>query len=164
MFKNLFAALNKSTDSNVVCKDIVGSQITINGGTYRGNSISIKNGSIIIDGNKIEMNDKQISIQVSGDLNSLDVDSCDKINIDGNVDRIKSGSGDVYCQNVASGVETGSGNVNVSSNITGNVKTGSGDVDCKNITGSIETGSGDVNSGNVGGNVNTRSGDIQYKK
>lgn len=102
--------------------------IQINGKVYQGNSISIKNGNIIIDGNKVETDEKQISIIVNGNIESIDADSCERIEVTGNIGKISTVSGDVR----------------ISGDVNGSVKTISGDVRCGNVSGSVDTVSGDI--------------------
>ncbi len=102
--------------------------ININGTSYKGNSISINNGRIDIDGKDCTPNTKEINITVQGNIDKLDIDYCKSLMILGDVKSIKTQSGDVECNN-----------------INGNVSTMSGDVECKNIGGSVKTMSGDIN-------------------
>lgn len=120
--------------------------ISINGKTYFGSSISIKRNKIVIDGKVIEDDDqKQINITINGDIQTLDVDSCEKINITGNVDQLRTISGDVRVNGVSNSVSTTSGDVGVEGNVGGSVTTVSGDVDVEgNINGSVKTVSGDI--------------------
>ena len=128
------------------------SQITINGVTIsnKGNNISIINGRIMVDGiNVTPENQKEIKIEVIGDLNSLSCDMCQELVVRGDVRDLTSISGDVE----------------VKGEVRGNVETTSGDVTCGNIGGHVETTSGDVDcEGNIGEKVSTVSGNIKYKK
>ena len=124
--------------------------IRINNNSYVGKSITISGNKIIIDGKDVttdHADSKEISIIVNGDIESLDIDYCKEIAISGNVGKIRSGSGDVTCND-----------------ITGNVQTGSGDIECETISGDVQTGSGDVKTTTITGSVRTGSGDIKYKK
>jgi hypothetical protein len=121
--------------------------IIINGKSYLGNSITVSKNKVIVDGIDVTPDGKQININVENDINELIVDCCEKINVGGNVNKIKTSSGDVYCENV-----------------TGDIQTKSGDVECGDVGGSIQTTSGDVNCKNVNGSVKTISGDIKNKK
>ena len=104
------------------------SQIIINNKGYVGKSITITNGNVIIDGKSIEIEEKEINISVTGDINDLRVTSCNSLEIKGNVKTI----------------ETTSGDINIEGDVSGNVKTVSGDVRCGNITGDVKTVSGDI--------------------
>ena len=103
--------------------------IIINGKKYNGKSISINNNKIIIDGKDCTPDSKTIDITVQGNINELNVDSCNSLMVIGEVAAIKTQSGDVECNIV-----------------NGNVSTMSGDVKCNNIGGSVKTMSGDINS------------------
>jgi hypothetical protein len=120
--------------------------ITINNKGYVGKSITIINGKVIIDGKDVTPDSKEITISVDGNLDNLEVDHANTIIIKGDVNKVRSGSGDVSC-----------------GNITGGTQTGSGDIDCGIITGDVQTGSGDVNATTITGSVRTGSGDIKYK-
>jgi len=122
--------------------------ITINGTSYQSNNISIKNSKIVINGKDVTPNEKQISIVVTGNITTLDVESCETIKITGDVTTVKTMSGNVNCGNVKDNAKTMSGDIMVTGNVGGNAESTSGDINCGNIT----------------GNVKTMSGDIKYKK
>lgn len=102
--------------------------IIINGNTYSGNSIVVSNGKVIINGKDVTPDSKEIYIKVEGNIEELKVDSCNKVEIVGDVSNVKTQSGDVE----------------ISGNVGGSIQTMSGDVDCGNVGGSISTMSGDV--------------------
>lgn len=108
------------------------STITINGNTISGNlsgrNIYINNNKIIIDGVDVTPDSKEINITVSGNIEQLSVDSCNKFSVTGDVGNLKTINGDV----------------DVTGNVNGSVKTVSGDIDCGNISGDVSTVSGDV--------------------
>lgn len=121
--------------------------VSINGRTYQGNNVSMSNGRIIIDGRDVTedtKDDRQITISIDGNIESLSVGHCDKVTVNGECGSVSTTSGDVNCGSVK-----------------GSVKTVSGDVDCKDVGGSVETLSGDVNCGTIAGNAKTMSGDIR---
>jgi hypothetical protein len=120
--------------------------ITVNNSNYGGKSITIINGKVFIDGKDVTPDAKEISISVEGNIENLEVDHAKAITIKGDVNKVKTGSGDISC-----------------GNITGGAQTGSGDIDCGVINGDVQTGSGDVNSTTITGSVRTGSGDIKYK-
>lgn len=104
------------------------SSVSINGVKYSGNNIVINGTSIIIDGNNVSFKDEKIvNIVIIGDVQKIDIDSCESLSVKGNAGSINTVSGDVQC-----------GNVN------GDVKTVSGDVSCGYIAGNVKTVSGDV--------------------
>ena len=90
------------------------STVTINGVTYSGNSVSIINGKIVVDG---EMKDQQLSnmivnVVVNGDANEVSTVSGD-ISVNGNVNSVSSVSGDVNVRGGVNGsVSTVSGDIN----------------------------------------------------
>ncbi len=102
--------------------------IRINGVEYGGNSISINNDNIVIDGKKIKVSEKQISIIVTGNIDTIDIDQCENIGVTGDVRTVKTMSGDVL----------------VGGNVTGDIKTMAGDVTCADVSGKIKTMSGDI--------------------
>ncbi len=99
---------------------------SINGVNYVGKNVSISGNKIIIDG----VEQKQT---LAGPIT---------VTVAGNVDRIETGSGDIYCDD------------------TGDITTASGDVRCGTVVGDINTVSGDVDCEDVGGSVSTVTGDI----
>jgi hypothetical protein len=102
--------------------------IRVNGKTYYGNSITIVNGNVKIDGKLVDTEDaKQISIEVNGNVEKLSVDACEFVSVKGNAGAISTISGDVRCGNVS-----------------GSVSSVSGDVSCGRVGGSVSTVSGDV--------------------
>lgn len=102
--------------------------ITINNKTYVGNSITITNGKVIIDGKDTTPDAKEINISVDGNIEELNVDACNKVFVNGSVGDIRTQSGDV----------------DVSGDVSGMISTMSGDVKCGNVGGKISTMSGDV--------------------
>lgn len=152
IFKKLFKSSLKS--SNV---------ITVNGQKFSGTSLEIVGGKIWIDGKEVNASDKNIQIKVEGNIDNLQVDSCEKIEIAGNVDSLSLTSGSIKCNNVTCGIDTTSGDINCA-DIFGDIRTTSGNVECAgNVDGSIETLSGDVDCGNVSGKISTMSGNIKHK-
>lgn len=104
----------------------------INGATWINNvkidgaqSISINNGKVYVDG---KLSEPSIEIKIEGTVNSI---------------------------------RTGSGNVSVTGDATA-ISTSSGDVNCKDIKGGVKTMSGDVTCNTITGNVSTMSGDIYH--
>ena len=105
--------------------------IKINGQSYSGRNITITNGKVIIDGKNLtpDGDTKEIKIAVQGDVDSINVDVCETIYVEGTVGQIKTSTGDVKVK----------GNI-----VAGNVKTMSGDVTCLNVSGDVKTMSGDI--------------------
>jgi hypothetical protein len=110
---------------------------------YTGNNVTITNGKVIIDGNDVTPQLKNISIAVEGNIDVLDVDACNFVKVSGTVNSLTTTSGDITCDNVA-----------------GNVHSTSGDIECGDVGGSVQTVSGDVDANVIKGKVSTLSGDI----
>lgn len=108
----------------------------INGATWINNvkiegaqSISINNGKVYVDGKlRKDLSEPSIEIKIEGTVNS---------------------------------VHTGSGNVSVTGDVTA-ISTSSGDVNCQDVKGGVQTMSGDVTCNTIAGNVNTMSGDVYH--
>ena len=108
----------------------------INGATWINNvkiegaqSISINNGKVYVDGKlREDLSEPSIEIKIEGTVNS---------------------------------VRTGSGNVSVIGDVTA-ISTSSGDVNCKDVKGGVQTMSGDVTCNTITGNVSTMSGDVYH--
>lgn len=96
--------------------------ITINGKTYQGNSVSVINSVVFIDGKRIDDKDLPktiLQIDVTGTLGELKTDAS------------------VNCDNVTGNVEAG-GSVNCD-RVNGNVNAG-GSVNCDTVGGSVNAG------------------------
>lgn len=105
--------------------------ININGNIIAGRSINISNGRILVDGKDLTPDSKNITISVDGNIGTLEVDSCQKVDIKGNVEGdVKTVSGDIRCYNVG-----------------GNVSAVSGDIKANRIQGNCSTVSGDIENG-----------------
>ena len=104
---------------------------TINGKTYTGNSISVSNGVVTVDGVVVEENNNSTTFIVKGDLAIL---NCDKgVVVNGNVTELKCG-GSVTCDNVKGDIEC-RGSVSCE-DVEGNVTAG-GSVNCEDISGNV---------------------------
>ncbi|WP_282347980.1 hypothetical protein [Pseudomonas sp. PS01301] len=126
-----FKALFKQTGS-----------VTINGVTYRGNSVVVSGnivggdlniGTVTIDGKRQQQQlhlGASIAVRVMGDVSQLDC---------------------------------GAGDVKVSGSV-GSLKTGSGNVECRDVQGDVASGSGNVSCGHVGGSVRTGSGNVSTRR
>ena len=122
--------------------------IKINSQTYsNSNSIVIVNDKVYIDGVDVTPNTKNITIEVTGNLEKLNVGACKSIIVHGDVTDLDTTSGDVNCGNVK-----------------GNINSTSGDVCADAVHGNVETVSGDVDANTITGNVETLSGNIKYKR
>jgi len=120
------------------------SQITINGKTYFGNSVSVKNGKVTVDGQLYVPDEKQINITIEGNVEKLSIDYCEKIKVTGDVANLTTSSGGVEISGNVTSLSTTSGDVEIDGNVGGSIKTTSGDVKCGNVAGSVTTMSGDI--------------------
>lgn len=119
------------------------SKITINGKSYHGNNITIRAGRVIVDGKDETPDEKDIKIQVEGNIQTLDVERCSTISVYGDVNSLKNGAGDVTCGSVKNGITSGAGDVQCG-DVVGDIHGGAGDIIANNVTGSVKTGAGDI--------------------
>lgn len=99
---------------------------------------------VFVDGEEVTPDGKTITISIKGDVDSVQVDACDKIYINGNVNNISTMSGDVVLNEAKGDIKTTSGNVTCEGNCGGSITTVSGDVKAMDIAGSVKTVSGDI--------------------
>ncbi len=104
--------------------------IRINGMTITGGrNITVTNGRVTVDGRDITPDAKDISIQVTGNVERLEADVAHSIAIAGDCGSVSTQSGDVDVKGSISGnVRTMSGDVESGGHIGGNVSTMSGDI------------------------------------
>jgi hypothetical protein len=103
--------------------------ITINGVTYTGDNVSVRNGRVTIDGKETDTADApRITIEVHGNVSTFECDRCDTASIHGDVGSVTTASGNVQCGDVRGSVQTASGNVN-----------------CRDVGGDVRTVAGNVN-------------------
>lgn len=97
---------------------------------FKGNkqSISMINNKVYINGKLQETEEKSISITIEGNVESVDVDCCNRVVIKGDCGKVSTTSGDIDAHNVLGDVKTVSGDVSVKQGISGNVRTVSGDI------------------------------------
>ncbi len=93
-----------------------------------GRKVQIENGRVKVDGEDVTPEGKVIKIEIQGNVDSLMVDSCDTVQVAGDVGSLEVKAGDVTCRDVS-----------------GSVSTMAGDVNCNNVGGSVRTMSGDIN-------------------
>lgn len=107
-------------------------RITLNGVAISGMSgknITILSKKIIVDGKDVTPDTKEINIEIHGDIDRLNVDTCNKLLVIGNVASLTTVSGDVEVSGAIYGpVETVSGDVKCGGAIGGSVSTVSGDI------------------------------------
>lgn len=113
--------------------------------SINGSNIVIKNGKVIIDGQDVTPDQKEINIVVEGSVENLTVSYCEQITVNENVNNLNSNSGKVNCLNGANVINANSGNVKIIGDVKGNVTTNSGDVECEKISGNVKTLSGNIN-------------------
>ena len=115
--------------------------ITINGKCISisdGHSISIINGDVFVDGRRQTESTslKQVNIVIEGNCEALSVDSCDSVEVKGDVrGELKVGGSVTVHGSVHSSVKA-SGSVKCGGDIVGNVNA-CGNVTCKSIDGNV---------------------------
>ena len=113
---------------NTIINGIKGNKVTINGKTYSGNNIQISNNKVFIDGKEVDCADRELNISITGDVDTVKTTSGD-VNVTGSVKSVSTTSGDIEIGgNVSGNVSSISGDVSASGGIQGNVSTVSGDV------------------------------------
>ncbi len=126
------------------------SSVRINGlNIVAGRNIVIKDGRVLVDGKEVTVEDqKKITIEVTGNVDSISVDSCDWVTVSGSVRDVKSEQG----------------NINIGGDVTGTVKTEQGSIAVGGaVGGDVETEQGDVIvTGSVSGKVTTEMGNITH--
>ncbi len=115
----------------------------MNGVDIVGRSVTVVNGQVFVDDVDVTPDAKNITIEITGDVENLNVDTCRQVTINGNAQTVETAAGDDRCHDV-----------------NGPVETISGDIKCGNVQGNVKTVSGDVECDNVGGNVSSKAGDI----
>ena len=99
---------------------------------FSGHSVQINNNVLIVDGKRIDLNkettDKEIYITFEGNVDKIEVDSCNSIQVKGVSGSIQTTNGDVHCENVGGSVSTVNGDVRAHE-IKGSVSTVNGDVE-----------------------------------
>ena len=100
----------------------------IKNSSIEGNSVSIINNKIFVDGKEIETEEKVINIIVEGNLDKLEVDCCNSIKVNG----------------VTKDIEVSNGNIAISGDVKGNVNNVNGNIIAKVINGNCKTINGDI--------------------
>ena len=100
----------------------------IKNSSIEGNSVSIINNKIFVDGKEIETEEKVINIIVEGNLDKLEVDCCNSIKVNG----------------VTKDVEVSNGNISINGDVKGNVNNINGNIIAKAINGNCKTINGDI--------------------
>lgn len=113
--------------------------VSINGTSYSGNSVSIINGKVYIDG-VLQNGDGAplsgvVKVEVEGNLTSLKTDA--SVVVKGNVTGDVDAGGSVQCGNVGGSVD--SGGSTQCDDVNGDVDAG-GSVTCGNVKGDVDAG------------------------
>lgn len=83
---------------------------------------------ITFNGDSVKMTERNVVIQVDGDVDNIEVDICSSLTINGNVNGdVVNKMGDIKCCDV-----------------TGNIKASMGNVDCGNVGGNAKTSMGNI--------------------
>lgn len=106
----------------------------INGMVVDGDLI-ITNGKVFVNGKQVTTDGKIINISIEGNVETLKVDACDKILVNGDVGSISTASGDIFLNECKGSIQTTSGDVECHGN-SGNITTVSGDVKVRQSSGS----------------------------
>lgn len=126
--KCLSSFTSGSNNLNIISSNGLTS-VNINGVTYSGSNVCVKNNRVYIDGViQEQIFDRDINVVVNGNIDKVELDVGD-ITVNGNVSQgINISTGDVECKDV-----------------TGNVSTSCGDIKCGKVTGNVSTTCGDIN-------------------
>lgn len=120
------------------------SSITVNGETFEGNSVSVVNGEVIVDGKKVVFPDrKEVIISISGDLGNLQADRC-RLEVGGSVGNVSVGQGTVV----------------VDGDVKGEVNLNQGDLKCTDVFADVKVDMGNVKASTIHGSVKTKMGNI----
>ncbi len=127
------------------------SKTTVRRISITGRNISISNGKIIVDGKEIDTgDDKNIVLEVTGDVGKIEADICAQITVTGNAGAITTSQGDIKVQGDVDGsLQTSQGDIEVGGSVNGNATTSMGDIDIR---------------GALGGNARTNMGDIKHRQ
>lgn len=108
---------------------ISGNKKTIIQNNVSGNNNIVVCGDLItFNGESVKMTERNIVIQVDGDVGNIEADICSSLTINGNVTGdVVNKMGDIKCNDV-----------------TGNIKSSMGNVECENIGGNVKTSMGKI--------------------
>lgn len=120
------------------------STITVNGRTFKGNTVSIVGGDIIVDGKKVDSpEEKEINVTITGNVKELYLDG-GTITMHGNVGDLSV----AHAKTIING------------DIKNNVRIQHGNMECDNIYSDVETNHGNVRAVTIHGSVSTKMGNI----
>ncbi len=110
-----------------------GSTVTVNGKSWSGNSVSVVNNRIFVDGKEVDNeNDvKKIYTPVT-------------IKVSGDCETVESQNGNITIEGSAGSAESTNGEITVEGDVTGSVKTTNGNVFANCIRGGVKTVNGDI--------------------
>ena len=140
IFENKKEIKNEDNIKNKNDKNSAGvkNQIIINGKKYNNISsgnLTISNNKVYVNGFLIEglknIEEKNIKIEIYGDKNFISVDSCETINVNGNVYNVKLTNGTITCDDVKNDVTITNGDINANK-IFGKCEVVNGDIKCLN--------------------------------
>lgn len=104
----------------------------------------VSNGTVIVDGNIVDSVVGPVSVNITGDCDSI-MNTSGNMVINGNVSRdIDTISGNIICESVGRDVDTVGGEIEIKGKVCGDVESLSGDITCGDIGGSVETLSGNI--------------------
>lgn len=115
-----------------------GRTITIGGSVIARQNIGtmvISGGKITVDGKDIneldavDPDEKVINITIQGDVDHLDVDYCNKLEVTGNVRRVKATQGDIE----------------IHGSVSGDVHANMGNINCGDVEGDCHANMGSIN-------------------
>lgn len=138
IFENKKEIKNENNIKNKNDKNSAGvkNRIIINGKKYNNISsgnLTISNNKVYVNGFLIEdlknIEEKNIKIEIYGDENFISVDSCENINVNGNVYNIKLTNGTITCNDVRNDVTITNGDINANK-ISGKCNVINGDIKC----------------------------------
>jgi hypothetical protein len=102
--------------------------IRINGVTITGGrNVSVSGGKLIVDGQDVTPDAKDISIHIVGNVQVLSVDHADMVNVRGDCGSVKTMTAAVRCRSVNGSVKTMSGTV-IAKSVKGDVSTMSANI------------------------------------
>lgn len=113
-----------------------GRTIIVNGDFVRRKTINtmvINGGKILVDGKPLSELDREdervINITIEGDVERLEIDSCTKVEVQGDAHRIKTSCGDIE----------------IHGDVDGDVHTNMGSITCGDVSGDCHTNMGSIN-------------------
>jgi hypothetical protein len=106
----------------------VNGKTTINGKTYSGSNISVRNGRVIVDGKEVD------KIAVGQDV---------RVSVSGSVDSISLENGTIECVS-AKDIQTTNGDIKIAGSVDGDVTCKNGNISCGNVSGSVTNKNGNI--------------------